>query len=274
MIDREMQNENNFLVYANETKRRLERGELALGLGIRQARTADAALLARAGGFDWLMIDMEHNSMDLDAAARLIAAALPTGVTPLVRVPGPEHHHAGRALDAGAMGIVVPHVDDADAARAAVASCRFPPRGRRSIPAAMPQLGFADVTIAEAAPLVDDAVLVVVMLETPEAIARADEIAAVPGVDVLLIGTMDLSAALGHPGELDDPAIEAAYRTVCEAAAAHGRHAGMGGVYDPELMRRYLAHGPRLVLAAGDVALLLSASRSRTALVRSVVKEA
>lgn len=257
----------------NEAKHRLARGELALGLGIRQSRTVDTAPWARACGFDWLMIDLEHNSMGIDGAAQMISAAPAAGVAPLVRVPAPDPHYAGRALDAGALGVIVPHVDSPEEAHTVVESCRFPPRGRRSIPAAMPQAGFADLPLAESIRLVDDAVLVVVMLETPEAIERADAIAAVPGVDVLLIGTTDLSAALGCPGELGAPAIDAAYRTVGEAAAAHGKHAGMAGVYDPVLMRRYLAYGPLLVLAGGDLSLLMCAARARVSQLRSYGEE-
>ena len=98
-------------IIANQTKRRLAAGKIVLGMGVRQARTVDIAAIARSAGFDWLFIDMEHGSMDVDMAAQLASAALATGVTPLVRVPGKEHYHATRVLDAGAQGIVVPHVD-------------------------------------------------------------------------------------------------------------------------------------------------------------------
>src|SRR3954462_174312 len=101
----------------NHTLRQLREGKLAIGLGLRQARTVDIAQIAHGCGFDWLFIDCEHNSMDLDTACQIATASLAVGVTPLVRVAGLEHWHASRALDNGAQGIVVPHVDSRAEAR-------------------------------------------------------------------------------------------------------------------------------------------------------------
>ena len=116
----------------NVAKQRLEAGGLALGVGLRQARTVDIARAMKTAGFDWLFIDMEHNAMDVDMATQISVAAQDAGITPLVRVPGFEHHHASRVLDCGAQGIVVPHVDDAETAAQMVSNCRFPPLGHRS----------------------------------------------------------------------------------------------------------------------------------------------
>ena len=88
--------------YPNHTKRELAAGKLALGLGVRQARTVDIAAIGKTCGFEWLFIDMEHSSLDVDTAAQIASAALPLGITPIVRVPGKEHHHASRLLDNGA----------------------------------------------------------------------------------------------------------------------------------------------------------------------------
>ena len=125
-------------LFPNVARQKLDAGELAVGLGVRQGRTSDTAMVAKSCGFDWLFIDMEHNSMDLDAAAQMCVAALPTGVTPIVRVPGPESFHATRILDAGAMGVIVPHVDTPDQARRVADICKFPPLGNRSVPGSMP----------------------------------------------------------------------------------------------------------------------------------------
>ena len=88
----------------NVTKDKLEAGDLAIGVGLRQARTVDIAKAMKTAGFDWLFIDMEHNSMDLDVAVQISVAAQDTGITPIVRVPGFQHFHATRALDGGARG--------------------------------------------------------------------------------------------------------------------------------------------------------------------------
>src|SRR5262245_26285897 len=101
----------------NHALRQLRAGKLAIGLGINSSRTVGVATLAKTAGFDWLFIDCEHSSMNLDEAAQLSTAALATGCTPIVRVAGFEHWQASRILDNGAQGIVFPHVDDAAQAK-------------------------------------------------------------------------------------------------------------------------------------------------------------
>src|SRR5688572_25667243 len=190
--------------YPNHTKRQLAEGKLAIGMGLRLARSVDIAVIGKTCGFDWLFIDMEHSSIDLDTAAQIAMACLPLGLTPIVRVPGKEHHHASRILDAGAQGIVVPHVDTVEEAKRAVAYCKYPPVGHRSAMGALPQFAYRNTPVAEALPVMNQETLVIVMLETPDAIGRADEIAAVPGVDALLIGTNDLCAEMGIAGQFGD----------------------------------------------------------------------
>ena len=126
----------------NPAKERLEAGELSLGVGLRQARTVDIGKAMKAAGFDWLFIDLEHNSMDIDMACQISVAAQDAGITPIVRVPGFQHFHASRVLDTGAQGIVVPHVDDVETARKMVENVKYPPVGRRSITGSLPQLDF------------------------------------------------------------------------------------------------------------------------------------
>src|SRR5215475_12793433 len=226
-------NEQTMSVVPNQTKRRLAAGGIAIGLGLRLARTVDIATIAKACDYDWLFIDMEHGSLDVDRAGQIAVAALAVGVTPVVRVPGPEHYHATRLLDAGAQGIVVPHVDTAAQAARIVSYCRFPPAGRRSI-------------------------------------GDADAIAAVKGVDVLLVGFNDLCAELGVPGELGGEKAAAAFASVVAACRKHGKHAGFGGAYDNALLDKYVAMGGRFVLGGGDAGFLMAAARERAGFLRSL----
>ena len=228
---------------------KLRAGELSIGVGLRQARTVDVAKIMKTAGFDWLFIDMEHNSMDMDMAVQISVAAHETGITPIVRVPGYEHYHATRALDGGAQGIVVPHVDDATIAAQIASNCRYPPIGHRSITGALPQLNFQTHTLKDATETINRETLIVVMLETPTAIDNAEEIASVPGIDALLIGTNDLTLEMGIPGELDHANIVAAYERVITACEKHNKFPGMGGVYNPDIMQTYISMGARLFLA-------------------------
>lgn len=254
----------------NRTKAKLMAGELALGMGLRQARTVDIATIAGTCGFDWLFIDTEHNSMSIDTACQIAMAAIATGVTPIVRVPGHEHHHCARALDNGALGVVVPHVDTAEQARRIADFCRYPPLGHRSIAGNMPGLQFAAVPVGEATRRMNDETLVVVMLETPQAIENADAIAAAEGVDVLLVGTNDLCAEMGIHGQFGHARVPAAYEKVIAACKRHGKFPGMGGVYDPQLMQKYVAMGMRFILSGNDLAFLMAGAKERSAMLRAI----
>jgi 2-keto-3-deoxy-L-rhamnonate aldolase RhmA len=254
----------------NHAKERLAAGELALGIGLRQARTVDIGRIMKTAGYDFLFIDLEHNSMSVDLAGQISIAAQDAGITPVVRVPGFEHFHASRALDAGAQGIVVPHVDDPEVAATMVSQCMYPPVGHRSITGTLPQLDFRPAPLGEAAAAINAGTLLILMIETPEAVANVDAIAAVPGFDVLLVGANDLCMAMGIPGQFDHPRLGEALERIVAAGRANAKHAGLGGIYDPPLMQRYLAMGFRLVLCGSDLTFMLSAARERAAAVRAM----
>src|SRR3954453_7671740 len=158
-------------IVKNQALKQLREGKLAIGLGVRNARTVGIAQIAKTAGFDWLFIDCEHSSMELDTAAQISSAALAVGVTPVVRVPGLEHWHASRVLDNGAQGIVFPHVDNQEQAQGAANPSRYPPIGKRSMGGGLQQLGFAPVPVGEAARIVNEETLVVAMIESPEGVA-------------------------------------------------------------------------------------------------------
>ena len=252
----------------NHALRQLRAGKLAIGLGLRQARTVDTAQIAKTAGFDWLFIDCEHNSMDHDTAAQIACASLAVGVTPLVRVAGLEHWLASRMLDNGAQGIVFPHVDTAEEARRAANACRFPPVGKRSMGGGLQQVGFASMAVGEMARVVNEETLIVAMIESPHGVTNCEEIASIPGIDALLIGTNDLCFELGIPGQFNDARVAEAYRKVIAACRKHGKFPGMGGMYTPELLERHIGMGVQLILSGSDFSLLLHAGTARAALIR------
>jgi 2-keto-3-deoxy-L-rhamnonate aldolase RhmA len=246
---------------------RLAAGEMALGVILRQSRTVDIAPIMQACGYDWLFLDLEHNSMNLDTAVQISVAALGAGIAPVARVPARQLWMATRVLDGGGLGIVVPHVDTADEARAIAAALRYPPLGHRSV-AGLPHFGYETKALADTCTEINAATMVVVMLETPLAIENADAIAAVPGIDSLLIGTNDLAMELDIPGGFADERIAAAYQTVVDACKKHGKHAGIGGIADEALLRRFIEMGARLVLPGSDLSFMQSAAAATAAKMR------
>jgi len=255
----------------NIAKEKILKNELCLGVGLRQTRTADIGKIMSTCGYDWLFIDMEHNSMDIDIASQISVAAQDAGITPIVRVPDFAHHHATRVLDCGAMGIVFPHVDDATTAQRLVSNCLYPPKGHRSMTGVLPQLDFKQKPIAEVAKLINDNMLIVIMLESPEAISNVDSIAAVEGVDVILIGTNDLCMEMGIPGDYNNPKVKEAYGKVIEACKKHGKTPGMGGVYNEELMSEYIGMGMKFILSGSDLSFMMQSASQRSNKLRSFV---
>jgi 2-keto-3-deoxy-L-rhamnonate aldolase RhmA len=256
----------------NPARDKLAKGELSLGVGIRQARTGDVAKAMKTGTMDWMFIDLEHGAMSLDSATQIAVGGLDAGITPIVRVPKGEYSMATRALDGGALGIVMPHVDDADEAREIVSHLKYPPIGHRSAYGALPQFDFNVTDPAKAIEILNRITLTVVMLESPEAIERADEIAAVEGVDVLLIGTNDLTTEMGIPGQMEDDRVVAAYEKVLAACAKHGKWPGMGGVYAPSAMARYIGMGMKMILSGNDINFMIAGARERAQTLRDLVQ--
>ena len=254
----------------NIARERLEAGELAIGMGVRQARSVDIGKIMKTCGYDWLFIDMEHGSMSVDDTVQISIAAADAGITPIVRVPGFQHFHATRVLDGGALGVVFPHVDTAEIANELANFCRYPPRGHRSVVGALPQIDFRSLPVSEAAHAINNAVLVVVMLESPEAIERVEEIAAVDGIDVLLVGTGDLCMEMGIPGQVDSPKVVQAYEKLIAACHRNGKYPGLGGVYKPELMESYIGMGMRFILSSNDLAMMMAASTERASFLRGL----
>ncbi|MDE2583222.1 MAG: aldolase [Rhodospirillales bacterium] len=255
----------------NLTKQKLAEGKLVLGFLVHHLRTVAVPLLAAATDHDFLFIDTEHGAFSLQEATQLCLAALSTGVTPLVRVCAGALDEATRLLDNGALGIVVPHVDTAKQARRIAEAFHYPPAGTRSWGGPPPAYLYqapADVAVAQAA--INGQVLTVVMLETAEAVANAADIAAVPGIDVLLIGSFDLTTDLGVPGQMGHPKLVAAYEAVAAACRRHGKVLGMGGINGQGDATRYIGMGARFVTNASDHAYVVEGARARTAFLRGV----
>jgi 2-keto-3-deoxy-L-rhamnonate aldolase RhmA len=256
----------------NETKRKILAGELALGFGVHHLRTSALGMLAASTGHDWVFIDMEHGAFSLNEATQMCIAALTTGVTPIVRITADGLDEGTRALDNGAMGVVVPHVDTPARAEAIARAFRYPPAGTRSWGAPGAAYRYKPPAHAEAQAQFNNEVLIVAMIESREAVSNAEAIAAVAGIDALLIGTSDLSADLGISGQIGHPEVQAAYKAVGDACRKHGKVLGMGGVYDREWATRYVKDaGARLVLSGNDHNYIVAAATQRTELFRSLL---
>src|SRR5690606_5099204 len=159
----------------------------ALGILLRQARTVELVGALAAAGYDWIFLDLEHGSQPLDTISQIAYTAQKCGIAPIVRVPIMDVRLAARAMDNGAMGVILPRVETADQAREIATTLRYPPLGHRGFTGSLPHFDFTLPPAHEATRQLEAASLIVVMIETPQAIANIDEIAAVDGIDVLLV---------------------------------------------------------------------------------------
>ena len=254
----------------NAAKRKMQAGGVALGFGVHHLRTSAVPMLAKASGHDWIFIDTEHGAFSVQEATQLCIAALPVGVTPIVRVCAGALDEGTRALDNGALGIVVPHVDTAKEARRISEAFHYPPDGHRSWGGPPAVYGYLPPAVAEAQKALNKEILIVAMIESPEGVENADAIAAVDGIDVLLMGTSDLTAELGISGQIGHPKVIEAYQAIIDAARKHGKFSGMGGVYDQENARRYIAMGAQFILSGADHGYVMAGAKARTDFLRTI----
>lgn len=248
----------------NGIKDKLARDEPVYSMAVRLVRSIEIAGIARAAGFDSIYIDLEHNGFSLDTTGQICIACLGLGIVPFVRVPSTDAQFVARVLDSGALGVIAPHLRSAADAEAVVRAAKYPPLGERSLAGMLPHLHYRTLPAAEANQQLNDATMVVAMIESPEGLAAVNEIAAVPGVDILFIGTNDLCSSLGVPGQLDHELVNDAYRQTFEACRAHDKVLGVGGLASrPDLIKKFVALGARYISTGTDLSFLLGAAAQK-----------
>ena len=256
----------------NRLKEKLARGEVVASMTVRLVRSVEIVHLARAAGFDTLYVDLEHNSFSLDTTSQICIAALEAGVTPLVRVPANTPEYISRVLDGGALGIIAPHVQTVEEARAVVACARYAPLGERSYGGAMPHLSYRAMNPADSMAALNEATTVMLMMETRAALENVEALAAVDGVDMMMIGTNDLCAELGIIGQYDHAMVRDAYARTIAACRRHGKHVGVGGLGSrPDLAAEFVRQGARYVSTGGDLGFLLEAGTRQAQQVHAIL---
>jgi 2-dehydro-3-deoxyglucarate aldolase len=240
-------------------KEKIRHRRLSIGSWLSFADLQLAEMMAMAG-FEWLVVDMEHTSTSVSEMRALIQVVSLAGAAPFVRVGANDPLAIKRALDAGAVGIVVPMVNSPDEARAAVEAMYYPPRGRRGVGLARAQrygAGFADYRSGQ-----DHLLSLFVQIEHHRAVERLDAIMAVDGVDGFIVGPYDLSGSLGVPGRFDHPKVVEALAEVERYAATGAKPAGMHVVHsDPERLRGCVKSGYRFIAYGTEMIFLMEKLR-------------
>ncbi|WP_233160246.1 HpcH/HpaI aldolase/citrate lyase family protein [Pseudonocardia sp. MH-G8] len=232
----------------------------ALGTWVKLSSATTVEIMAHAG-FDFVVVDLEHTLLDLGTTQTMISLARASGVLPLVRVPDHTASTIQRVLDAGAAGVLVPHVDTAEQADAVVRACRFPPHGTRGAGSTGPAGRWGQLPRAEYVRHGNEQVLCIPQLESGQAIREAGRIAAVPGVDAVFLGAADLAMDVGT-GDVAD---------LLAAARAAAREAGVpvgSAAASAPAASSALHAGDAFVVCSNDASMLAAAAVDTVAAVR------
>jgi 2-keto-3-deoxy-L-rhamnonate aldolase RhmA len=204
------------IITENRVKRALRDGKFVVGTMVVEIRQPAVMQLLKNAGFDFAIIDNEHGPFNIETIADLSRSAKQIDLTPLVRVPDLFYPYIAQSLDSGAQGVMVPRIFHAEQVREAVQMVKYPPTGRRGCALARGFTDFKGGPVSEAMAQTNEESMLIIQIETQEAVENIEEIAAVPGVDVALVGPNDLSIALGVPGQMDSSKLHAAIEKVID----------------------------------------------------------
>ncbi|MEM7506312.1 MAG: aldolase/citrate lyase family protein [Pseudomonadota bacterium] len=240
----------------NHFKAGLAEGRRMIGMWASLASPTAAEIHANSG-FDWVLVDMEHAPNDLPQVLAQ-AQALAAGPAPaLCRPAWNDIVLIKRILDIGIQTLIVPYVQNAEEARAAVAATRYPPEGVRGVAGAGRAAGYGRVR--DYAKNAASQIAVVVQVETAEAVEHIEEIAAVDGIDALFVGPADLAASMGHLGDMNHPDVQAKIEEAARRSLAAGKPIGSLAL-DPPVAKKYFDYGYSFIAVALDSVILARAS--------------
>jgi len=244
-------------LWENPVRKALREGKPVVGMTISVPSVEVAAQGANLG-FDFLWIEMEHSPTTLETLRNMVLATRGLKAVPFARVPVNELWMAKRVLDSGVLGVIFPFTSTPELARQAVAACKYPPQGGRGSGAGLAM--FRWPSAESYYDFADRNVLVIANIEEAEAVENIDEIASTEGLDVLFIGTSDLSFSLGFRGRQDPPQVQEAIEKIVKAARKHNKILG-APVGSPEQVKEYREQGFLFFQASTELRLMAAGAR-------------
>lgn len=251
----------------NLMKRAIAEGKPVIGTMIAEFRQPAVVQLLANAGFDFVIIDNEHGMFSTETIADLSRMAKPLGLTPIVRVPDIAYPYIAQSLDAGAQGVMIPRITSVEQIRQAVQAMKYPPAGVRGMALSRAHTDFRSGSLADALSQANEETLLIVQIETRQAVEQIDDFVAVPGVDVALVGPADLSIALGLPGQLDHPQMQQAIAGVVAACQRQGIAPAIH-MNDMQLAVYWAQHGMTVLSSNAEVGLLMKAGLEVTTALR------
>lgn len=252
----------------NRLKTELAAGRAISGPIMEEIRTVGVVKYLAAAGHDFLWFDTEHNMLDWETLLTLVQFSLASDIAPLIRVTDLSYPLIARALDTGAFGVIVPRVETREEVERAVAFAKYPPLGRRGA-GGQARNAYLTRDVRAAVEEGNALSMVIVQVESVEAVERIDELASVPGVDVVCIGPQDLSISLDLHGQFDHPDFVATVQRVIDGCAKHNVAVGMVS-REASSFERWYGMGIRFLVCNSDGSLLLQAARRDVEVLRGI----
>ncbi len=256
------------IIPQNTCKRKLQSGVSVVGTFVIEIRQPAVMQWLANAGFDFVFIDNEHGAFSNETIADLSRMGVLLGLTPIVRIPDITYPYIAQTLDIGAQGLMVPRITSPAQVHQILNMLRYPPQGERGNAMERGLTQFRSGSVPQALEDIQREILLVIQVETIEAVESIDEIVSIPGVDAALIGPNDLSIAYGVPGEVDHPSVQQAIRKTIQAC----QRAGVApAIHMPrlELAAYWTGQGMRMISTGSEAGFMVRAAKASIESIRS-----
>jgi 2-keto-3-deoxy-L-rhamnonate aldolase RhmA len=245
----------------NKVKRALKAGEVCFGTMVTSIRSPQVAQILAAAGFDYFVLDMEHNYFGMENLADIMSIARAEEIVPLVRVPDTLYHLMARTLDCGAMGLVCPRVETREQVEVIIKSTKYQPLGQRGASISNIHTACRSMDHLDYMQWANEETMIVIQIESKHAVDHIEELVSVEGVDATWIGPFDLAQTMGLVGKWDDPELIRCYEKVIDAC---NRHSVAPGIHlrDSGRLAYWVSRGMRLATYSSDSGMLIEAGRN------------
>lgn len=250
-----------------EIKRALKEDKVVLGSFVSEIWSPTIAWMYATAGFDFMFIDMEHGSFNMETVAAMIMAARGAGIAPIVRVPSNDRPSVMRPLDAGAAGLLVPMVETREYAERLIRFSKYPPLGQRGVALRRAHSAYRAVAAAPYLQQANEETLIIAQIETQLSVDNLEKILGLGSIDVAFIGPADLSTSMGHPGQVSHPDVVKAIQRLLDVSWHYGVSAGIH-LTDIKSVKEWASRGMRFISYSGDLAFIVDSAARDLAQIR------
>lgn len=243
-----------------EMKHKLKNMEVTLGTMISEVATANIVRIFKTTGYEFVIVDCEHGYFDFSQLANIISVGNGFDISVIVRIPAIERGYIAKILDMGGDGLLAPMVNTAEDAKRVVQLAKYPPKGERGISTTRAHTNYNPPPLDQYVEIANQNTVVFVQIETMQGIENADEIAAVDGIDGIIVGPNDLAVNLGWPGHLETPEMDEAIGRVVKAAKKANKSCG---IIDSHIsfLKKWRENGMNIFSCSSEIGMMMKMAK-------------